>query len=113
MRLRSGLKLLDEEPGAGTQAEKGDLVSFDFRATLSRGDAVHERTRVDHVLGSRGIIAGAEYSIEGMREGGYRRVRVSPHLAYGEKEVPGRIPPNAVLICEIWLHAVQKKGSAI
>ena len=61
--------------------------------------------------GSRGIIAGAEYSIEGMREGGYRRVRVSTPLAYGEKAVSGRIPSKRSLICEIWLHTVQKKDS--
>jgi FKBP-type peptidyl-prolyl cis-trans isomerase len=107
MKLRSGLKLLDEKPGAGRRANKGDLVSFEFSAILARGDPVHERVCLEHRLGSREIIAGIEYALEGMREGGYRRVRVSPHLGYGETEVPGRIPPNAVLICDIWLHGVR------
>ena len=32
-----------------------------------------------------------------MRVGGRRRIRVAPHLAYGEAGVPGVIPPNALL----------------
>jgi FKBP-type peptidyl-prolyl cis-trans isomerase len=39
-----------------------------------------------------------------MNVGGYRKVRISPHLAYRDKGIPGLIPPNAVLICEIWLR---------
>jgi len=31
---------------------------------------------------------------------------VSPHLAYRDKGVPELIPPDAVLICEIWLRHV-------
>jgi FKBP-type peptidyl-prolyl cis-trans isomerase len=85
----------------------GDVVSFELRATLSGGDTVVGPARVENRLGTRRMIPGIEYSLEGMREGGYRRVRVSPHLAYGERGVPGRIPANAVLICDIRLHEVR------
>ncbi len=40
----------------------------------------------------------------GMKVGGYRKVHVSPHLIYRDKGIPDLIPPNAVLICEIWLR---------
>jgi FKBP-type peptidyl-prolyl cis-trans isomerase len=43
-----------------------------------------------------------------MRVGGYRKVRISPHLAYGDRGVPGKIPPRAVWDCELWLVSVHK-----
>jgi FKBP-type peptidyl-prolyl cis-trans isomerase len=101
------VKLLDEEPGLGRRAQRGDVVSFEFRACLSGGDTVVEPVHIDSRLGSRRIIAGVEYALEGMREGGRRRVRISPHLAYGERGIPDRIPPNAVLVCDIWLQEVR------
>jgi FKBP-type peptidyl-prolyl cis-trans isomerase len=42
----------------------------------------------------------------GMKVGGYRKVRISPHLAYRDKGIPDLIPPDAVLICEIWLRDI-------
>ena len=38
-----------------------------------------------------------------MKPGEYKRVKISPHLAYGEIGVPALIPPNAVLVYDIWL----------
>ena len=60
-------------------------------------------TCVDHtiVLGRRQAIAGVEHALVGMKVGGYRKVRVSPYLAYRDKGIPDLIPPDAVLICEI------------
>jgi FKBP-type peptidyl-prolyl cis-trans isomerase len=36
-----------------------------------------------------------------MRVGGMRRLEIAPHLAYGDRGVPGVIPSNAVLTAEI------------
>ncbi len=47
------------------------------------------------------LIAGIFYGIEGMCIGGTRMLRISPHLAYGERGVPGIIPADAVLNVEI------------
>ena len=56
-------------------------------------------TFIDHtiVLGRRQAIAGVEHALMGMKVGGYRKVRVSPHLAYRDKGIPDLIPPDAVL----------------
>ena len=124
MTRLSGLKLLEEREGAGTPANKGDRVLFNMRLFLNQGDEVRlNETQATHlpkemirvvdgvtlidrtvVLGRREVIAGVEHALMGMKVGGYRKVRVSPHLAYRDTGIPDLIPPNTVLICEIWLR---------
>jgi FKBP-type peptidyl-prolyl cis-trans isomerase (trigger factor) len=124
MKRLSGLKMLEEREGVGTPANKGDRVLFNMRLFLNKGTEVPlNETQATHlpkemiravdgailidrtiVLGRREVIAGVEHALMGMKVGGYRKVRVSPHLAYRDKGIPGLIPPNAVLICEIWLR---------
>jgi FKBP-type peptidyl-prolyl cis-trans isomerase (trigger factor) len=120
----SGFKLLDEREGTGTPSKKGDRVVYNTRIFLNQGDEVplndlqsrqlpKEMVRVeagitfiDHtiVLGRRQAIAGVEHALMGMKVGGYRKVRVSPHLAYREKGLADLVPSDAVLIVELWLR---------
>jgi FKBP-type peptidyl-prolyl cis-trans isomerase (trigger factor) len=126
MNLRSGIKLLNEIEGAGPPAKKGDQVVYNLKIFLNKGDEVplnqmqakhlpQEMLRnvagyqfADHktTLGSRDAIAGVEYTLTGMKKGGYRKVRVSPHLAYRDKGLPGLISSGAVLILEVWLREI-------
>jgi len=126
MKRINGLKLLDEREGAGTPAKKGDRVVYNSKLFLNKGDEVPLNAKlagclpkemfrveggvtfIDHnvVLGRRRVIAGVEHALMGMKVGGYRKVRVSPHLAYRDKGIPDLIPPDAVLICEIWLRNI-------
>jgi FKBP-type peptidyl-prolyl cis-trans isomerase len=126
MKPLSGLKLLEEREGEGRQAQKGDRVVYNSRLFLNKGDEVSlnakqieylpknmirvegDVTFVDHktLLGSRQTMAGVEHTLLGMKVGGYRKVRVSPHLAYRGKGIPDLIPPDAVLICEVWLRDI-------
>ncbi len=130
MKRISGLKLLEEREGEGRPARKGDRIVYNVRLFLNKGDEVplndkqtqylpNEMVRVegglefvDHatVLGSRQAIAGVEQALMGMKAGGYRKVRISPHLAYRDKGIPDLIPPNAVLIAEIWLRDFVQGG---
>lgn len=97
-KLASGLELLEEQDGAGRAAKTGDTVEFKCRVILNRGDEVNAGLRAQRtVLGKRQVIAGVEKALIGMRVGGTRRVRVSPHLAYGDKGVEGIVPAKAVL----------------
>jgi FKBP-type peptidyl-prolyl cis-trans isomerase (trigger factor) len=124
MKHLSGLKLLEEREGAGTPVNKGDRILFNMRLFLNKGTEVRLNetqathlpkemirvvdgaTLIDHtiVLGRREAVAGVEHALMGMKVGGYRKVRISPHLAYRDTGIPGLIPLNAVLICEIWLR---------
>lgn len=124
MGLRSGIKLLDEREGSGAPAKKGDRVVYNLKLFLNKGEEIPFNERqaeylpehmirtdqgyrfVDHslVLGTREAMAGVEYGLLGMKQGGFRKVRVSPQLGYGDRGVENLIPPNAVLIAEIWLR---------
>lgn len=126
MNVARGIKLLEEIEGKGQTAKKGDRVVYNLRIFLNQGEEVplnkvqsknlpvhmlrmeENFTFVDHTttLGKRQTIAGVERSLIGMKEGGYRKVRVSPHLAYGEKGISGLIPEYAVLVIEIWLQKI-------
>jgi len=126
MRLKSGIKLLDEREGDGKPAKKGDQVIYNLTMFLNKGDEVHLNKRqaeylpekmlryengdrfVDHTitLGRRQAIAGIEYALLGMKAGGYRKIRLSSHLAYREQGLDGLIPANAVLIVELWLRQI-------
>jgi hypothetical protein len=125
MRLRSGIKLLDEREGSGEPAKTGDRIIYNLKIYLNKGEEVPINERqaehlpekmirvgedghrwVDHsiTLGQRQAMAGVEYSLVGMKQGGYRKVRVSPHLAYRATGIDGLIPPDAVLVIELWLR---------
>lgn len=64
------------------------------------GKAMTADFRYDRVF----LIPGLFYGMEGMRVGGKRTLKVSPHLAYGDQGIEGVIPPNAVLEIEVKIH---------
>ena len=104
--MRKGIKIGIDEVGEGEVTESNTTVRIRYDLCLSRGDVVQKgiETKVD--LFRRQAIAGLRYGIEGMRVGGHRRFRASPHLAYGESGVPEMIPPNAVLVFDVELLEV-------
>jgi len=130
MHRLSGLTLLDEREGDGRIAQKGDHVVYNMQLYLNKGDEVLLiEKQVEHVskdniriqdrgtlidrtvrLGRREVMAGVEHALIGMKVGGYRKVRISPHLAYRDKGLPDLIPPHAVLVAEIWLRAIMEKA---
>ena len=130
--ITSGVTLLAELEGQGPPAAKGDRVLYNMKIWLNRGEevplnaiqakhlpeqmirTVGEERLIDHTvtLGRRQVIAGVERTLMGMKAGGYRKVRVSPHLAYREKGLPGLIPERAVLVIEIWVREVVPAVSA-
>mgnify|MGYP001610031314 CR=1 FL=1 len=70
-------------------------------------------TFIDHtiVLGQCQAIAGIERALLGTKAGGYRKVRISPHLAYRDKGIPDLIPADAVLTCEILLRVIAQEST--
>jgi hypothetical protein len=116
--MRSGVKLLADVPGTGPVLKRKSFYRIRLRMRLNKGESVRWQTpwgsikhatledegqtlvtevRLDRVF----LINGLFYGVEGMCVGGTRRLKISPHLGYGEKGVPGVIPPNSVLVAEI------------
>jgi FKBP-type peptidyl-prolyl cis-trans isomerase len=61
------------------------------------GETLISEMRIDR----SSMMNGLFYGIDGMCVGGTRRLEIAPHLAYGEKGVPGMIPENAMIIAEV------------
>jgi peptidylprolyl isomerase len=97
----SGLKVEDVTVGSGAVAEQGRTVCIRWHGTLNRGDEFGSG-EVSFPIGERRVVAGLEMGVVGMRVGGTRRLRVSPHLGYRDQVVPG-VPANAVLNFEVEL----------
>lgn len=121
----SGLEL----QGTGPPAEARDVVVYNLRIYLNRGDellldetqavqqpagggveTVDGRPLFNHrlTLGKRQVIAGEERALIGMKPGGFRRARVSPHLVYGKGGFPALVRANVVLSIDLWMHAVRQ-----
>ena len=108
--LKSGIKLLSETQGTGEPIKKGDTVKVRLNGWLNQGQQIQEDYLGEVIVGGREVIPGIGYSIEGMRRGGKRKVKISPHLGYREAGIENLIPPNAVLVYEIEVLEV-KQGS--
>jgi peptidylprolyl isomerase len=103
-----GIKVVEDIPGEGTVVQEGELVTLDLQISLNRGDMVHPRQQMTVRIGDRHVFPGLSKSVTGMRRGGYRKTRVSSHLAYGAEGVVGKVPPDSVLVCELWLRDSRK-----
>ena len=116
--IHRGVELLSEIPGHGPEVQRQSVYQIRLRMWLSRGEPVRwshpwgyiDRARLEDdgatlVTDARidrvSMFAGLFYGVQGMRVGGTRTLRVAPHLAYGAKGLPDRIPPNALLTVEI------------
>lgn len=101
--MSKGIEIQDLRPGNGPTAGRGQRVTIRYTGFLNRGDKFQENITCTFRVGSREVISGLARGVEGMRVGGLRRVKVSPHLGYGPAGVPGLIPADAVLIFEVEL----------
>ncbi len=110
--MTSGIKITDIEVGTGSVAERNKVVVVHVRSFLNRGEecwnTYAEGRPAIFDLAKRHSIPGLAKGIEGMRAGGKRELVVSPHLAYGETGIPGKIPANAVIRFEIELLEVRE-----
>jgi FKBP-type peptidyl-prolyl cis-trans isomerase len=101
MPPRPGVKIEDLSPGAGPAATRQHEIRITYKLFLHRGECIQDIQHYWIDLRRRETIAGLRYGLEGMQVGATRRITVPPHLAYGADGVPGRVPPNALLIFEV------------
>ena len=105
----SGLRITDLEIGTGAEAVSGEMVSVNYRGTLTNGkefDSSYGRGPFQFPLGAGRVIKGWDEGVAGMKVGGKRKLVIPPELAYGSRGAGGVIPPDATLIFEVELLGV-------
>jgi peptidylprolyl isomerase len=111
------LILIDTSVGSGKAAEAGMPVSVHYTGWLydakqPGGKGAKFDSSVDRnqpfvfPLGGKRVIRGWDEGVAGMKVGGKRTLIIPPQFGYGERGAGGVIPPNATLIFEVQLIAV-------
>ena len=105
------LGIKDIEVGTGTEAKAGDLVTVQYVgvswSTGEEFDASWDRGEpFQFTLGAGEVIPGWDRGVEGMKEGGRRRLVIPPALGYGAQGSPPAIKPNETLVFVVDLEQV-------
>ena len=114
----SGLMFTTTQTGSGTEAAAGDAVSvhytgwlYDPESDSGRGakfdSSVDRGQPFGFALGAGRVIAGWDEGVAGMLVGEKRELIIPPDLAYGSHGAGGDIPPDATLLFEVELLAVE------
>lgn len=104
------LTIEDLVEGEGRAAAPGDRVSVHYDGRLvdgTRFDSSRERGQAFVFrLGEGRVIRGWEIGIQGMKEGGTRRLTIPPEYAYGSRDL-GIIPPHSTLVFDVELLRIE------
>ena len=107
----SGLVIEEITVGSGEAARAGQHVTVHYTGWLTDGtkfDSSKDRDEpFDFPLGARHVIAGWDEGVQGMQVGGVRKLTIPPNLGYGSRGAGGVIPPNATLVFEVELLAIE------
>jgi len=102
-------KLIKEDlvVGTGKEVSLWSRAVVNYRGTLANGvqfDSSYERGQpFSFVVGAGEVIKGWDEGVLGMKVGGKRKLVIPPSLAYGNRGIPGTIPPQATLTFEVVL----------
>ncbi|MBN1946737.1 MAG: FKBP-type peptidyl-prolyl cis-trans isomerase [Bradymonadales bacterium] len=106
----TGLQIEELAIGQGAEARYGQEVSVHYTGWLTNGtvfdSSLNRGQPFRFPLGEGRVIRGWEEGVAGMRVGGKRRLTIPPELAYGSRGVGNIIPPNATLVFDVELLAV-------
>ncbi len=103
----NGLRYIELRPGDGVEAKEGMMVSVHYTGYLMDGkkfDSSLDRNEpIMFVLGEGRVIKGWDEGLTSMKVHQKRKLIIPAHLAYGDRGVPGVIPPGAELVFDVEL----------
>lgn len=106
----SGLVIEEVTVGEGDAAAAGQNVTVHYTGWLTDGkkfDSSKDRDDpFEFPLGGGRVIKGWDEGVQGMKVGGTRKLTIPPALGYGARGAGGVIPPNATLVFEVELLAI-------
>lgn len=107
--LPSGLQYKVISEGFGRTPQKSDTVTVHYRGTFLDGTEFDSSASRGQPQSFRvdGVIPGWTEALQLMKEGAKWELFIPSALAYGERGIPQRIPPNSTLIFEIELVSIQ------
>ena len=97
---------LIEKKGVGSNSKPGNQVSVLYTGMLLDGKVFDSSEMgggepFNVKLGEHSVIQGWELGLTYFNKGAKAKLFIPSALAYGDREYPGRIPANSVLIFEI------------
>jgi FKBP-type peptidyl-prolyl cis-trans isomerase FkpA len=112
------LDMIDLKKGTGPAIQAGQTAVVHYTGWLYAEDAPEKKGQkfdssrdrnqpFPFPLGGGRVIAGWDQGVAGMQVGGQRRLIIPPELGYGERGAGGVIPPNATLVFDVELLAIQ------
>lgn len=107
----SGLVYRSLKDGTGASPQASDKVKVHYRGTLPDGkefDSSYKRNEAIEFPLNRVIPCWTE-GVQMMKTGGKAKLTCPPATAYGERGAGGVIPPNATLLFEVELLAINGK----
>lgn len=106
----SGLIIEELVTGDGAEAATGQEVTVHYTGWLTDGKKFDSSKDRDDPfvfpLGGGRVIRGWDEGVQGMKVGGKRKLTIPSDLGYGTRGAGGVIPPNATLVFEVELLAV-------
>ena len=107
----SGMVYRALKEGTGASPKSSDKVKVHYRGTLPDGkefDSSYKRNEAIEFPLNRVIPCWTE-GVQMMKVGGSAKLTCPPATAYGERGAGGVIPPNATLLFEVELLAINGK----
>ena len=108
--LPSGVKIAHVTLGSGTSPKASDTVKVHYRGTLTDGkefDSSYKRNAPASFPLNR-VIPCWTAGLQKMKVGGKANLTCPPATAYGERGAGNAVPPNATLVFEVELLAIEK-----
>lgn len=108
--LPSGVVVTHVKPGQGASPTADSTVKVHYRGTLPNGNEFDSSYKRHEPISFplRGVIPCWTQGVQKMKVGGKARLTCPASTAYGDRGVPGVIPPNTALTFDVELLAIER-----